>query len=153
RWRQRGWSCSFPRPSLPARRSSSSRLPPWPSFLACLRSPAKSPKSLNRSLDYMSTSTSTQIHLASRPTRWPTDSTFSTVTVELPDLAEGEIRVAIEFISVDPYLRGRMNDPKSYAAPYALAEVMTGGAVGRVVESRAEGFSIGDPVLHQLGWR
>ncbi|MGB9036815.1 MAG: NADP-dependent oxidoreductase [Paeniglutamicibacter sp.] len=101
----------------------------------------------------MSTSTSTQIHLASRPTGWPTDSNFSTVTVELPDLAEGEIRVANEFISVDPYMRGRMNDTKSYAAPYALDEVMTGGAVGRVVESRAEGFSIGDPVLHQLGWR
>ncbi|MCV9994137.1 NADP-dependent oxidoreductase [Paeniglutamicibacter sp. ZC-3] len=101
----------------------------------------------------MSTYTSTQIHLASRPAGWPTDANFSTVTVELPELAEGEIRVANEFLSVDPYMRGRMNDARSYAAPYALNEVMTGGAVGRVVESRAEGFNVGDPVLHQLGWR
>ncbi|GAA1495601.1 NADP-dependent oxidoreductase [Paeniglutamicibacter kerguelensis] len=101
----------------------------------------------------MSTPSSTQIHLASRPIGWPTDANFSTVTVELPELSEGEIRVANEFISVDPYMRGRMNDTKSYSAPYALNEVMTGGAVGRVVESRAEGFNVGDPVLHQLGWR
>lgn len=101
----------------------------------------------------MSTSTSTQIHLASRPKGWPVDSNFSTAVIELADLAEGEIRVSNEFISVDPYMRGRMNDAKSYAAPYALDEVMTGGAVGRVVESRAEGFKVGDPVLHQFGWR
>jgi NADPH-dependent curcumin reductase CurA len=101
----------------------------------------------------MSFSTSTQIHLASRPTGWPTDANFSTVTVELPELLDGEIRVANEFLSVDPYMRGRMNDAKSYAAPYALNEVMTGGAVGRVIASRADGFNVGDPVLHQLGWR
>ncbi|GAA4380053.1 NADP-dependent oxidoreductase [Paeniglutamicibacter cryotolerans] len=101
----------------------------------------------------MSTSTSTQIHLVSRPTGWPEHSNFSTVAVELADLADGEIRVANEFTSVDPYMRGRMNEAKSYAAPYALNEVMTAGAVGRVIESRAEGFNVGDPVLHQLGWR
>ncbi len=101
----------------------------------------------------MSTLASTQIHLASRPTGWPTPDNFATVDVELPELADGEIRVANEFLSVDPYMRGRMNDAKSYAAPYALNEVMTGGAVGHVIESRAEGFATGDPVLHQLGWR
>ncbi|GAA5226561.1 NADP-dependent oxidoreductase [Paeniglutamicibacter antarcticus] len=61
--------------------------------------------------------------------------------------------MANEFISVDPYMRGRMNDAKSYATPYALDEVMTGGAVGRVLESRAEGLPVGAPVLHQQGWR
>lgn len=101
----------------------------------------------------MPTQHSTQIHLASRPVGWPTAENFATVAAELPELAEGQIRVANEFMSVDPYMRGRMNDTKSYAAPYALNEVMTGGAVGRVIESRAEGFNIGDPVLHQLGWR
>lgn len=101
----------------------------------------------------MPTSPSKQIHLASRPAGWPTDANFATVAVDLPDLLDGEVRVANEFISVDPYMRGRMNDAKSYAAPYALNEVMTGGAVGRVLESRAAGFNVGDPVLHQLGWR
>ncbi|MHA7241801.1 NADP-dependent oxidoreductase [Paeniglutamicibacter antarcticus] len=101
----------------------------------------------------MTIQSSTQIHLAHRPTGWPAPEDFGTTTVELPDLAEGEVRVANEFISVDPYMRGRMNDAKSYATPYALDEVMTGGAVGRVLESRAEGLPVGAPVLHQQGWR
>lgn len=101
----------------------------------------------------MATLSSTQIHLASRPVGWPTADNFATVTAELPALADGEIRVANEFMSVDPYMRGRMNDAKSYAAPYALNEVMTGGAVGRVIESRAAGYEVGAPVIHQLGWR
>ena len=58
--------------------------------------------------------TSTQIQLASRPTGWPTHDNFRTVTVDLPELAEGEVRVANEFISVDPYMRGRMNEGRSY---------------------------------------
>ena len=98
-------------------------------------------------------STSTQIQLASRPVGWPTHENFRTVTVELPDLAEGEVRVTNEFISVDPYMRGRMNDVKSYVPPFALDETMTGGAVGRVVASRAENLPVGTAVLHQLGWR
>lgn len=101
----------------------------------------------------MTIQSSTQIHLAQRPTGWPTHEDFRTTTVDLPDLAEGEVRVANEFISVDPYMRGRMNDAKSYAMPYALDEVMTGGAVGRVLESRAGGLPVGAPVLHQQGWR
>lgn len=98
-------------------------------------------------------STSTQIQLASRPVGWPTHQNFRTVTVELPELAEGEVRVTNEFISVDPYMRGRMNDVKSYVPPFALDETMTGGAVGRVVASRAENLPVGTAVLHQLGWR
>lgn len=97
--------------------------------------------------------TSTQIQLASRPTGWPTHENFRTVTVELADLAEGEVRVANEFISVDPYMRGRMNEGRSYIPPFELGETMTGGAVGRVVESRSEAHPVGSLVLHNDGWR
>ncbi|WP_314140076.1 NADP-dependent oxidoreductase [uncultured Plantibacter sp.] len=96
---------------------------------------------------------STQIQLVSRPVGWPTESDFRTVSVELPGLAPGQLRVQNLFLSVDPYMRGRMNDARSYVAPYQLGETMTGGAIGRVVESAAEGFSVGDVVLHQFGWR
>ena len=57
------------------------------------------------------------------------------------------------WLSVDPYMRGRMNDAKSYAQPYALNAPMVGGAIGEVVASRAEGFMPGDLVLHSWGWR
>ncbi len=97
--------------------------------------------------------TSTQIQLAARPTGWPTDADFSTARIELPPLTAGQVRVANEFISVDPYMRGRMNDAKSYAAPYALGETMTGGAVGRVVASLSDTVAVGDVVVHQFGWR
>ena len=97
--------------------------------------------------------TSTQIQLASRPRGWPTHENFRTVTVELPDLAEGDVRVANEFVSVDPYMRGRMNEGRSYIPPFELDETMTGAAVGRVVESRSEAHPVGAVVLHDLGWR
>ncbi|CAL8900510.1 NADP-dependent oxidoreductase [Kocuria varians] len=100
-----------------------------------------------------SDSTSTQIQLVSRPEGWPTHEDFRTVTVELPDLQDGEVRVRNEFISVDPYMRGRMRDEPSYVPPFELGETMTGGAVGRVVESRSEDLPVGTPVLHQDGWR
>ena len=100
-----------------------------------------------------STTTSTQILLSARPSGWPTDADFGTVRIELPELEAGQVRVANEFISVDPYMRGRMNDAKSYAAPYPLGETMTGGAVGRVVASASDLVSVGDVVVHQYGWR
>ncbi|MCW4384228.1 NADP-dependent oxidoreductase [Salinibacterium sp. SYSU T00001] len=98
-------------------------------------------------------SRSTQIQLAERPKGWPDDATFRTVAVDLPELGEGEVRVANDFVSVDPYMRGRMDDVKSYVPPYALGETMEGGAVGRVVESASERLAVGDLVLHSLGWR
>lgn len=97
--------------------------------------------------------TSTQIQLASRPRGWPTHDNFQTVTVDLPDLAEGEVRVANEYVSVDPYMRGRMSAGRSYIQPFEVGETMTGGAVGRVVESRADSHPVGAVVLHDLGWR
>ncbi len=96
---------------------------------------------------------STQIQLVSRPRGWPTHEDFRTVTVELPELGEGEVRVANEFLSVDPYMRGRMNEGRSYIPPFELGETMTGGAVGRVVESRSEAHPVGALVLHDFGWR
>jgi NADPH-dependent curcumin reductase CurA len=96
---------------------------------------------------------STQIQLAARPVGWPTNADFRTVTVELPELAPGQARVANEFVSVDPYMRGRMNDVKSYSPPYALGETMTGGAVGRVIASASDAVAVGDVVVHQYGWR
>ncbi len=96
---------------------------------------------------------STQIQLVSRPTGWPTEENFRSVTVDLPDLEPGQVRVANDFMSVDPYMRGRMNDVKSYVPPFALHETMTGGAVGRVLESRSDDVAVGSVVVHQLGWR
>ncbi|MCG2799395.1 MAG: NADP-dependent oxidoreductase [Cellulomonas sp.] len=96
---------------------------------------------------------STQVQLVARPHGRPAPDDFRTVTLDLPPLAPGQVRVRNEFMSVDPYMRGRMNDAKSYAAPYALGETMTGAAVGRVVESAADGYAVGDAVLHNLGWR
>ncbi|TFC29037.1 NADP-dependent oxidoreductase [Cryobacterium sp. TMT2-18-3] len=100
-----------------------------------------------------SSSTSTQIQLVARPTGWPTDADFGAIRIDLPELTPGQVRVANEFVSVDPYMRGRMNDAKSYSAPYALNETMTGGAVGRVVASASDEVAVGDVVVHQFGWR
>jgi len=100
-----------------------------------------------------SSTTSTQIQLAARPTGWPTADDFSSTRIDLSDLAAGEVRVANEFISVDPYMRGRMNDAKSYVPPFVLDETMTGGAVGRVVASASDAITVGDVVVHQFGWR
>lgn len=100
----------------------------------------------------MSEQTSTQIQLAARPNGWPTHDDFKVVEVTYGAPAAGEVRVRNEFISVDPYMRGRMNDVRSYVAPYALGETITGGAVGRVIESAAPELPVGTVVLHQHGW-
>ncbi|GAA3796448.1 NADP-dependent oxidoreductase [Cellulomonas soli] len=101
----------------------------------------------------MTPSISTQVQLVARPHGWPTREDFRTVAVELPPLGPGQVRVENAFVSVDPYMRGRMNDQKSYTPPFALGETMTGGAIGTVVASTADGYAVGDVVLHQLGWR
>ncbi len=100
-----------------------------------------------------STSTSRQWQLVARPQGEAQPSDVHLLEVTLPELAAGEVRVANEFLSVDPYMRGRMNDAKSYVPPFALGEAMTGGAVGRVVASTAEALPVGALVAHQLGWR
>ena len=101
----------------------------------------------------MSSIVSTQVQLAARPTGWPAPDDFRTVQVTYGDLEPGQVRVANEFVSVDPYMRGRMNDVKSYVPPFQIDQPMEGGAVGEVIESNAEGLSPGDRVMHMAGWR
>ena len=93
-----------------------------------------------------------RIVLASRPSGWPTPENFRLEEVPSPPLGEGEVRVRSRFLSLDPYMRGRMNDAKSYAAPQMLNETMGGTAVGEVVESRSSQFAVGDTVRGMLGW-
>src|SRR5438874_2442403 len=92
-------------------------------------------------------------HLTSRPQGMPTQDNFALHDIELPALGDGMIKVRNRWLSVDPYMRGRMNDVKSYVPPFQIGEPMEGGAVGEVVESKAEGFSPGDLVMHMGGWR
>jgi NADPH-dependent curcumin reductase CurA len=94
-----------------------------------------------------------QIILASRPSGWPVEGNFALTEADRPDLADGQIRVRNLFMSVDPYMRGRMNDVKSYVPPFRLGEPLEGGAIGTVTESRSPDLAEGDLVLHMLGWR
>jgi len=94
-----------------------------------------------------------QIVLASRPSGWPTAATFALTEADRPELDDGQIRVRNLFMSVDPYMRGRMNDVKSYVPPFRLGEPLEGGAIGTVIESRSPDLIVGDLVLHMLGWR
>ncbi|MFB7085597.1 NADP-dependent oxidoreductase [Streptomyces sp. NPDC056296] len=92
-------------------------------------------------------------HLVSRPVGWPKPEDFALVEAEVPTPGAGQVLVRNLYVSVDPYMRGRMSAAKSYADPYELGKVMQGGAVGEVVASNAEGFAVGDHVLHFFGWR
>ena len=92
-------------------------------------------------------------HLASRPTGMPTMANFDLKELDLPPLDDGMVRVENSWLSVDPYMRGRMNDVKSYVPPFEVGAPLQGGAVGKVVESRAPGLEPGDTVFHMLGWR
>jgi len=94
-----------------------------------------------------------RIVLASRPTGFPTHENFRLEETSLPSLAEGEVRIRHHFLSLDPYMRGRMSEGKSYAEPQALGETMIGGTVGDVVESRHPRFAVGDHVVGMGGWQ
>jgi NADPH-dependent curcumin reductase CurA len=91
--------------------------------------------------------------LLARPQGMPRTEDFALKFIDLPPVGDGMVHVRNRWLSVDPYMRGRMNDAKSYAQPYALNAPMVGGAIGEVVASRAEGFAPGDKVLHSWGWR
>jgi NADPH-dependent curcumin reductase CurA len=92
-------------------------------------------------------------HLKSRPSGMPTHDNFELKETALPPVGVGMVRVRNRWLSVDPYMRGRMNDVKSYVPPFQLGEPLEGGAVGEVVESNAEGLAPGELVLHMGGWR
>src|SRR5215213_8809371 len=94
-----------------------------------------------------------EIRLASRPEGVPTLDNFQFVDTDVPQPADGEVLVRLSYISVDPYLRGRMRDRKSYVAPFEVGQVIQSGAVGEIVESRSPKFKPGDVVSGMLGWR
>jgi NADPH-dependent curcumin reductase CurA len=96
---------------------------------------------------------SREIRLAARPVGEPKPSDFDLAEVEVPAPADGEIVVRNIVMSVDPYMRGRMNDVKSYVPPFQVGEALQGGAVGEVIESMAGSHQVGDLVLHMQGWR
>ncbi|MDP5272923.1 NADP-dependent oxidoreductase [Chengkuizengella axinellae] len=93
-----------------------------------------------------------EIQLASRPEGLPDEHTFRFVSTEMPAPKENEILVKSLYLSVDPYMRGRMREGKSYAAPYSIDQVITGGVVGEVVESKSSNFQKGDIVTGMLNW-
>ena len=94
-----------------------------------------------------------QILLARRPRGTPTLDNFSIVDAEVPEPKDGEVLLRTRFLSVDPYMRGRMRDQKSYVPPFALNEVIAGGVVAEIIDSRAPAFQPGNIVTGLLGWR
>jgi len=94
-----------------------------------------------------------QILLASRPQAEATTDNFRLVETEIPALQDGQVLVRHQFLSLDPYMRGRMNDAKSYATPQPLDQVMIGGTVGEVVDSRHPRFAARDKVVGMGGWQ
>ncbi len=94
-----------------------------------------------------------EIHLARRPHGLPQDEDFAVVTRQLPDLEPGQVLVRNDYLSVDPYMRPRMNDVKSYIPPFELGKALDGGAIGTVIESADEDIAVGTVVSHGLGWR
>ena len=93
------------------------------------------------------------ITLAARPAGWPSETDFRLEERPVPTPGEGEVLVQGLYLSVDPYMRGRMREGKSYADPVELGDVMTGGVVGRVVESKSPKFQAGDIAVGVLGWQ
>ena len=96
---------------------------------------------------------STEIRLAERPHGFPTAATFAVAETEVADPGPGQVLVRNLLMSIDPYMRGRMNDVKSYTPPFALGEPLDGAAVGEVVASGDDSVKVGDTVLHGHGWR
>ena len=101
----------------------------------------------------MPTLRSTDWSLAARPVGMPKLSDFQSASHDVPEPGPGEIQVKNSWMSVDPYMRGRMYDRESYVPPFQIGETMTGGAVGRVTASNHEGFAEGDLVTSMMGWR
>ncbi|MFB0899313.1 MAG: NADP-dependent oxidoreductase [Polaromonas sp.] len=94
-----------------------------------------------------------QILLANRPSGEASASNFKLLSSDTPALQDGQVLVRHHFMSLDPYMRGRMNDAKSYAVPQALDQVMGGGTAGEVVESKTPKFAVGDKVVGMGGWQ
>ena len=94
-----------------------------------------------------------QVTLAARPTGWPKDTDFKLIESAIPIPEPNQVLIRTLFLSVDPYMRGRMNDRASYADPIRLGEVMTGGGVGQIVQSNLAKFPVGTYIQGMLGWQ
>jgi NADPH-dependent curcumin reductase CurA len=101
----------------------------------------------------MATGVNHEIRLAARPNGFPRDSDFELAETPIPQPADGEVLVRNVYMSVDPYMRGRMNDTKSYVPSFQIGAPLQGGAVGQVVESKSDALAPGDWVNSMLGWR
>jgi hypothetical protein len=120
----------------------------WPFLLLPL--PSAAVFSLSGIIAFMN---NRRIVLASRPAGMPTQDNFRIEDVEVPSLKDGEVLVRTLYLSVDPYMRGRMSDRKSYVPPFVLNEPIAGGVIGEVIESRSPVFQPGDIVTGHLGWQ
>jgi NADPH-dependent curcumin reductase CurA len=94
-----------------------------------------------------------RITLASRPDGYPTEANFKLVEAPVPSIGPGQVLIQTLYLSLDPYMRGRMNDAKSYAPPVELGATMVGGIVGRVIASEHKKYALGDIVEGRLGWQ
>jgi NADPH-dependent curcumin reductase len=101
----------------------------------------------------MTTRTNKQVLLTSRPRGWVQESNFRIVESPMPEITDGQVLVQNTYLSLDPYMRGRMNDAKSYTPPAKLDEVMVGGTIGTVIESKNTAFQVNDTVLGGFGWQ
>ena len=101
----------------------------------------------------MNSESNIKVLLAARPKGYPRNEDFLVIESEIPKIKEGELLVKIDWLSLDPYMRGRMNDVKSYAPSVEVGEVMVGGAVGTIIESRTSLFSTGEIVEGSFGWQ
>ena len=97
--------------------------------------------------------TSKEIRLKARPVGMPKDSDFELATTEARQPGDGEVLVRNIWMSVDPYMRGRMMDRESYVPPFQIGSPLEGGAIGQVVESKSDKLKVGTYVNHMLGWR
>jgi len=93
-----------------------------------------------------------QICLKSRPEGWVVPENFDHVEGAMPEIGDGQLLIKNKYLSVDPYMRSRMNDAKSYVPPFQIGEVLDGGVVGEVIQSKNDKFAVGDHVVGMLGW-
>ncbi|RAP29424.1 hypothetical protein C2W64_03773 [Brevibacillus laterosporus] len=101
----------------------------------------------------MNEATNNQILLTSRPVGTPTSNNFAFITSSIPQPNDNQLLIRTLYLSVDPYMRGRMNNQESYIPPFQLNEVITGGVIGEVIETKSSDFQVGDVVLGHLGWQ
>lgn len=94
-----------------------------------------------------------QITLAERPKGMPDEQTFQFKTEEINEIQQDEVLLRTLYVSVDPYMRGRMVDAESYIEPFQLNEVIEGGSIGEVIESKSEHYTVGDVVIGNFGWQ